>query len=91
MLEISVEVEIPELGLRGYSLFVSTTNDDTWWTIACENRAIVTVPQKKVLMARSYSNGRGTDAKKMKEVFARAGLSAEYIPGNVLGKTEEVK
>ena len=70
-----IEVEIPELDLRGYSLFVTFTDDDIFWTVGCSNRAIVTVPQKKVLMVRNYTEGRGLDAAGMKEVFEGAGLS----------------
>lgn len=77
VLAIKVEVEIPELHQRGYSLFVETTGDDAWWTIACANRAIVTVPQKKVLMGRSYSDNRGKTAADMIDLFNRVGLSTE--------------
>jgi hypothetical protein len=77
ILALKVEVVIPELGQRGYSLFVETTPDDNYWTIACSNCAVVTVPQKKMLIARSYTDGRGLDAAGMKEVFTRAGLGTE--------------
>lgn len=70
-----VEVEIPELGLRGYSMFVTFTDDDAMWTVACSNRAIVTVPQKKVLLARSYTEGRGLNAQGMKDLFEKIGLA----------------
>lgn len=73
---IHVEVEIPELGLRGYSMFVTFSDDDAFWTIACSNRAIVTVPQKKVLMGRSYTENRGLDAAGIKAHFEKAGLSS---------------
>jgi hypothetical protein len=74
-LVICVEVEIPELSLRGYSLFVEFTEDDHLWTIACSNRAIVTVPQKKVLMGKSYTANRGQTAEDMKKLFELRGLS----------------
>lgn len=77
IMPISVECEIPELGQRGYSLFVET-GDDNLWTIACSNRAIVTVTQKKVLMAKCYTSGRGLTAADMKTIFERAGLEKSH-------------
>lgn len=77
ILALKVEVVIPELSQRGYSLFVETTPDDNYWTIACSNCAVVTVPQKKILIARSYTEGRGMTANEMKEVFKKAGLGTE--------------
>ena len=75
-LKYSAEVEIPELGLQGWTMFVYTDEHEAWWTVACENRAIVTVQQKKLVLAKSYSEDRGMLADDMKKTFGRAGLSS---------------
>ena len=75
-LKYSIEVEIPELGLRGWSMFIYTDEHEAWWTVACENRAVVTVPQKKIVLVKNYSEDRGMSADDMKKTFARAGLSS---------------
>jgi hypothetical protein len=48
-----------ELG-KGYAFMIETENHDNWYTIILANRAIVTLPQEKFLVQKSYTHSRGT-------------------------------
>jgi hypothetical protein len=66
----SVPVKTP-LG-DGYALFVETTAQDHFWTVALDNGALVTFPQDQVRAARNYTRRRGIDDAEMRAILAAA-------------------
>lgn len=68
-LDEQLSVETP-LG-HGYAVIFESGEDDNWWTVALENGAIVTFPQSKVRLSRSYSHGRGISDKQMRKMVRR--------------------
>lgn len=43
---------------RGRALFMEVSAHDYYWTVALDNCAIVTFPQDKITIHRSYTHGR---------------------------------
>ena len=54
---------------RGFALFVDTSPHQNWWTVAIsETCALITYPQNKIKIHRSYTHGRGITDEMMKEL-----------------------
>lgn len=53
----------------GYAIIFETGEHDNYWTVALENGAIVTFPQNKIRVCRSYTHGRGISDEEMKEII----------------------
>ena len=65
-----IPVETP-LG-SGRALLVERTPQDYWWTVAIdENQALVTFPQNKLRICRSYTHERGISDERMREIIKR--------------------
>jgi hypothetical protein len=64
-----IEVDTP-LG-RGLAFFVHITAHDNHWTVALnESKAFVTFTQNRLRATNSYSQGRGIDDAKMRQIIA---------------------
>lgn len=63
-----IQVDTP-LG-RGRALLVERTQHDYFWTVALDTCALVTFPQDKILIGRSYTHGRGITDEQM-ETYIR--------------------
>jgi hypothetical protein len=64
-----IPVETP-LG-NGRAILVERTPHDYWWTVAMDdNRALVTFPQNKLRICRSYTQERGISDEEMKEIIS---------------------
>lgn len=63
-----ISVETP-LG-HGYALFVESGEHDNWWTVALDNRALVTFAQAEIKISRSYTHGRGISRREMKKIIS---------------------
>ena len=46
----------------GYALFVDSGEMDNFWTVILDTGALVTFPQNKLRVSRSYTHGRIPDA-----------------------------
>lgn len=64
------QVETP-LG-HGYAIMVETTAHDQLWTVAIDNGALVTFPQDKIRMGKSYTHGRRLGDPEMKKILEKA-------------------
>jgi hypothetical protein len=65
-----IEVETP-IG-KGRALFVERTPHDYWWTVALnDSAALVTFPQNKIRITRSYTQGRGISDEEMRKIVKR--------------------
>lgn len=64
---LSVETELG----HGYAIIFESGEDDNWWTVALDDGAIVTFPQAKVRLSRSYSHARGLGAREMRKIVRR--------------------
>jgi hypothetical protein len=53
----------------GHAIMVETNAHDQYWTVALENGALVTFPQHKIRMSRSYTHERGISDDQMKEII----------------------
>lgn len=53
----------------GYAILVETNAHDQYWTVALNNGALVTFPQHKVRISRSYTHERGISDEEMKEII----------------------
>lgn len=62
-----ISVETP-LG-HGYAIFVEINNDDYFWTIGLDSRAIVTFTQNKIRLSRCYTLRRGITDNQMKAIL----------------------
>ena len=82
----AIEVETP-LGY-GTVLFVESGERDLWWTVALESRAVVTFPQRKIRVERSYTHGHGISDEEMRRIIATAtgGKSKNRSSGKALPK-----
>lgn len=56
---------------KGYAFLIETENHDNWYTIILDTRAIVTLPQEKILAQRSYSHGRSMSDDDIKKIISR--------------------
>jgi hypothetical protein len=66
---------------KGHALFVETTSNDHFWTIALDdNGAIVTLRQQKVFLKRSYSRGCGLGDAEMRAIVESACPPAKSSP-----------
>ena len=69
MLELKDPIEvITPLG-KGRALFIEYTAHDYYWTIALENCALVTFPQNKLRICRSYTHGRSVTDDEMMQII----------------------
>lgn len=62
-----IPVETP-LG-DGYAILVEYGANDYYWTVALENKAIVTFTQDRIRIANSYTHRRGIDDERMKKII----------------------
>lgn len=62
-----IEVETP-LG-PGWAILLETTAHDYFWTVALQNKALVTFTQDRIRIAESYSHRRGMTDEQMKKVI----------------------
>ena len=53
----------------GHAIMVETNAHDQYWTVALENGALVTFPQHKKRMSRSYTHERVISDEQMKEII----------------------
>lgn len=71
---------------RGYVFAIEFEKADNWYTILLQNRAIVTLPQEKVLTLPSYSHGRDISDDAMKAAVKKF---AEKLRGDHPGRPSE--
>ena len=62
-----IPVETP-LG-RGYAILIESEPHDQWWTVVLDSGAVVTFPQERIRVQRSYTLGRGIDDAEMTEII----------------------
>ena len=62
-----VPVETP-LG-EGYAMLFEAGEHDAYWTVVLENGAVVTFPQDRIRVSRSYTHGRGISDAEMREII----------------------
>lgn len=55
----------------GHAMFIEFGEYDTCWTVVLENQAVVTFPQEKIRVSRSYTHGRGISDKQMRKLIKR--------------------
>lgn len=66
--ELSVETPLGP----GKALFVELEGEDNFWTVALAGtQAIVTFPQNKIRVCRSYTHERGIDDMGMREIIKK--------------------
>lgn len=53
----------------GYAILVESNAHDQYWTIALNNGALVTFPQEKIRISKSYTHSRGISNDEMKEII----------------------
>ena len=53
----------------GYVLVVELDEHDNWWTVALDTGVVVTFPQDKIRIARSYTHGRGISDEEMRRII----------------------
>lgn len=53
----------------GHAMFIEFGEFDTWWTVVLENQAVVTFPQEKIKVSRSYTHGRGISDSQMRRII----------------------
>jgi hypothetical protein len=56
----------------GQALFVETSQQDHFWTVALDNGALVTFTQDQVRMARNYTRHRRLDDAEMRAIVDAA-------------------
>jgi hypothetical protein len=56
----------------GHCFLIESGGVDQWWTVGLLSGAVITIPQDKVLLARSYSYGRGITDGEMRGIIAKA-------------------
>jgi hypothetical protein len=78
-----IPVETPQG--KGYAFLIETENHDNWYTIILDSRAIVTLPQEKILAQRSYSHGRSMSDDDIKKIILRF---TESLHANARGPSE---
>lgn len=61
-----IQVNTP-LG-KGLALFIECGNHDYWWNVILNTGAVVSFPQNKIKVSRSYSHGRGINDKQMRKI-----------------------
>ena len=54
---------------QGHAIMVETNAHDQYWTVALENGALVTFPQHKIRICRSYTHERGITDTEMKDII----------------------
>jgi hypothetical protein len=54
---------------EGYAILVEINNHDQWWTVILDNGALVTFPQNKLRVCRSYTHSRGLFTEEMKKII----------------------
>ena len=59
---------ITSLG-NGFAILVEKNQHEQYWTVAMENGAIVTFPQSKIRICKSYTHNRGISDEEMKEII----------------------
>lgn len=69
-LQEPIPVEVKHLG-KGVAILIECGMHDYKWTIVFETRAIVTVPQNKVLVQKDFTNNRGISAKMLRDIIGR--------------------
>jgi hypothetical protein len=55
----------------GHVMFVEFGEFDTHWTVVLETQAIVTFPQEKIRVSRSYSHGRNLSDREMRKLVKK--------------------
>jgi hypothetical protein len=53
----------------GHAIFIEFGEHDTFWTVAMETSAIVTFPQEKIRISRSYTHSRGISDAQMRRII----------------------
>lgn len=61
-----IPVETP-LG-EGYAVFFEARAHDNYWTVALENKALVTFTQDRIRICNSYTHRRGINDDQMKKI-----------------------
>lgn len=54
---------------EGYAILIEAQQHDYWWTVVLDNGAIVTFPQNKLRVCRSYTHERGISDEEMKRII----------------------
>ncbi len=54
---------------KGYAIMVESTAHEQYWTVALDGGALVTFPQQKIRISRSYTHERGISDDQMKEII----------------------
>ena len=66
-----IPVETP-LG-DGYAILVESGAHDMYWTVALENKALVTFTQDRIRIANSYTHRRGINDERMAMIVKTQG------------------
>jgi hypothetical protein len=53
----------------GHAIFIEFGEFDTTWTVAMENQTVVSFPQEKIRISRSYTHGRGISDAQMRQII----------------------
>ncbi|MGJ5075483.1 hypothetical protein [Bradyrhizobium oligotrophicum] len=72
----------------GHAMFIEFGEYDTCWTVVLETQAVVTFPQEKIRISRSYTHGRGISDDQMKQIIKpKASTRTPRSMGRMLRKT----
>ena len=67
LLQLSDPVEVDTPLGRGYAIILESDSHDYYWTVEFSSCALVTFPQAKIKVVRSYARG-GVSDDKMREI-----------------------
>lgn len=56
---------------HGYAMFIEGGEQDNFWLVALDNCTLVTFPQEKIRVSRSYTHGRGISDAQMRKLIKR--------------------
>lgn len=68
-------------------MFIEFGEFDTIWTVAMENQTVVSFPQEKIRISRSYTHGRGISDAQMRQIIKAPSTRTPRSMSRMLRKT----